>query len=111
MSPNGWAVTGFSARRTTKINFSSGSDFLSGGSASDAAGPRQIRPAAFWYFGGSLLVAVDPLNRVTLTDCHSGHNLVLTRVDELSLVFVYVFAVIAFLGEHLWLSREDTAEK
>lgn len=74
--------------------------------------PRQIRPAAFLVFPAVAfwwLLTLNPGD--TLTVPFLDYNLVLTRVDELSLVFGYVFVVITFLGGIYGYHVKDTAEK
>jgi multicomponent Na+:H+ antiporter subunit D len=74
--------------------------------------PRRLRPAvflvfpvvAFWW-----LLYLDPGDSLTVGFLNT--SLVLTRVDELSLVFGYVFVIIAFLGGIYGYHVKDTAEK
>lgn len=74
--------------------------------------PRRIRPAAFLVFPAAAFWWLLYLNSGdSLTVNFLNTSLVLTRVDELSLVFGYVFVLITFLGGIFGFHVKDTAEK
>lgn len=74
--------------------------------------PRRTRPAAFLVFPVIAFWWLLYLNSGdSLTVDFLNTSLVLTRVDELSLVFGYVFVIITFLGGIYGYHVEDTAEK
>jgi multicomponent Na+:H+ antiporter subunit D len=74
--------------------------------------PRRIRPAAFLIFPAVAfwwLLYLNSGDGLTINVLNTA--LVLTRVDELSLVFGYVFVIITFLGGIYGYHVKDTAEK
>jgi multicomponent Na+:H+ antiporter subunit D len=74
--------------------------------------PRRIRPAAFLVFP---VIAFWWLLRLSSGDSQTfdflSYRLVVTRVDELSLVFGYVFLAVAFLGGIFSYHLKDTMER
>jgi len=74
--------------------------------------PRRLRPAAYLVITAAAFCWLLFLNTGESFPVDFLNNaLVLTRVDELSLVFGYVFAIIAFLGGVYGYHVKDTAEK
>jgi multicomponent Na+:H+ antiporter subunit D len=74
--------------------------------------PRRIRPAAFLVFPAVAFWWLLYLNSGDgLTVNVLNTSLILTRVDELSLVFGYVFVIITFLGGIYGYHVKDTSEK
>lgn len=74
--------------------------------------PRRVRPAAFLVFPVLTFWWLISLNtNDSLSVSFLNTTLVLTRVDELSLIFGYVFVIITFLGGIYGYHVKDTAEK
>ena len=74
--------------------------------------PLRIRPAAFLVFPALAFWWLLSLNTGdSLSVYFLNYTLVITRVDELSLVFGYVFVVITFLGGVYGYHVRDTTEK
>lgn len=74
--------------------------------------PRRLRPWAFLLFP-ALAIAWLPFLEpgASLSVPFLSYDLVLSRVDRLSLAFGYVFAIMAFVGGVYGLRIQDTAEK
>ena len=74
--------------------------------------PLRIRPAAFLVFPALAFWWLLSLNTGDSLSVHFlNYTLVVTRVDELSLLFGYVFVVITFLGGVYGYHVRDTTEK
>ncbi|MFC1865489.1 Na(+)/H(+) antiporter subunit D [Chloroflexota bacterium] len=74
--------------------------------------PLRIRPAAFLVFPALAFWWLLSLNTGDSLSVHFlNYTLVITRVDELSLLFGYVFVLITFLGGVYGYHVKDTTEK
>ena len=85
---------------------------LIGGAALLLLLPRAVRPAAFLVFPAlafGLLVSMEPGDELTVA--FLDFRLVLSRVDKLSLVFGYIFTIIAFLGGIYALHLRDRGQQ
>ena len=85
---------------------------LIGGAALLLLLPRAVRPAAFLVFPAlafGLLVYMEPGDELTVA--FLDFRLVLSRVDKLSLVFGYIFTIIAFLGGIYALHLRDRGQQ
>ncbi len=111
MSSSGWDINCCNARRIIINNFPPALILLLGALVLLIL-PQRLRAAAFLVFPALAmfwLINLSPGDSLSVT--FLSYNLVVTRVDELSLAFGYIFVIVTFLGGIFGYHVKDRVEQ